>query len=184
MSHDPWQFFSDRISWDGEIRVACEAPDASLEPGRQTREDAANANVLATLSTLGERSGSEIPEDEAVSTALARIDAKLAVLLEVFNRHLLGHVQLPPRRPVRFNARGILIEDWTAPASGTALVVHIYFDACVGMPLELPGHVSAAPQEVGGFIAFDGLDESVRQGIEHWVFRQHRRQLAETRRAP
>lgn len=182
MSQDPWQFFSDRISWEGEIRVACEAIDAPLDPARQARMEEANANVLATLSTSGERGGSEAPEDEAVSAALVRINAKLDVLMEVFNRHLLGNVSLPPRSPVRFNARGILLKSWTAPEPGTPVSVRIYFDACVGLPLELSGHVATAPRGAGGFVAFDGLDEGIRQSIEHLVFRQHRRQLAETRR--
>lgn len=184
MTHDAWQFFGDRITWEGTIRVACEALDAPLDPALQARMEEQDADVLATLNLLGERGGSELPDDEAISAALARIDAKLDLLLTMFNRHLLEHVQLPPRRSVRFNARGIVVDDWTAPEPGTAVLVRIYFDSCVGMPLELPGRAAAAPGEAGGFVAFEELDEGIRQSIEHLVFRQHRRQLAESRREP
>jgi hypothetical protein len=184
MTHDSWQFFGDRITWEGAIRVECETLDAPLDPVRQARMEEQDADVLATLNMLGERGGGEPAEDEAVSSALTRIDAKLDLLLEMFNRHLLGHVQMPPRRTVRFNARGIVIRDWTAPQPDTAVLVRIYFDTCVGMPLELPGRAAIAPRDAGGFVAFDELDEGIRQSIEHLVFRQHRRQLAEARREP
>lgn len=91
--HDTWQSFGDHIAWEGTLHVACEALDAPLEQPRHARLAELDAGVLATLNILGERSG-EPPEDEATAAALTRIDAKLDVLLEMFNRHLLGHVQL------------------------------------------------------------------------------------------
>lgn len=184
MTHDPWQFFGDRISWEGPIRVACETLDAPLDPVQQARMEEQDADVLAMLNALGERGSGEPPEDEAVSVALARIDAKLDLLLAMFNRHLLAHVQMPSQRPVRFNARGIVIGDWTAPEPDTPVLVRVYFDSCVGIPLELPGRTAKAPPDAGGFVAFDELDEGIRQSIEHLVFRQHRRQLAGSRREP
>ncbi|HEX5353515.1 MAG TPA: PilZ domain-containing protein [Rhodanobacteraceae bacterium] len=184
MDQDPWQSFGERITWEGALHVACETLDAPLDPARRARLEELDVGVLATLNMLGEHSGGEQSDDETSSAALARIDAKLDVLLEMFNRHLLGHVELPPRRSLRFNARGIVIGDWASPDPGTAMLVRVYFDACIGLPLELPGHVAKAPQNAGGFITFDGLDEGIRQSIEHMVFRQHRRQLAEARREP
>jgi hypothetical protein len=184
MDHDPWHSFGERIVWEGTPYIACEILDAPLEPARRARVEELDVGVLATLNMLGERGGGEPQDDEASAAALTRIDAKLDVLLEMFNRHLLGQVELPPRHAVRFNARGILINDWTAPKPDTPVLVRIYFDACVGLPLELPGHVAVAPLVGAGFVSFDGLDEDIRQSIEHMVFRQHRRQLAEARRDP
>ncbi len=183
MTQDAWQSFNDRITWDGPVHIACESLDAPLEAAALTRLEELDAGVLATLGILGERGGSEPSEDDTAA-AIARIDAKLNVLLEMFNRHLLGHMQMPPRRQVRFNARGILIEGWTPPAPGAAMMVRMHFDACLGLPLELPGRVAQAPASAGGFVTFDKLDEDIRQGIEHVVFRQHRRLLAETKRRP
>lgn len=183
MTHDLWQAFGDHITWEGTLHVAFETLDAPLEQPRLARLAELDAGVLATLNILGERSG-EPPEDEATAAALVRIDAKLDVLLEMFNRHLLGHVQLPPRHKVRFNQHGILIEGWTAPAPGKPMLVCLHFDACIGLPLQLPGHAETTPETASGFVAFDGLDEDIRQSIEHLVFRQHRRQVAEARREP
>lgn len=180
MANDAWQSFNDRIAWEGPVHVACEALDVPLDPSGIARLEEMNARVLTTLDTLGDRGGE--PQDDESAAALARIDNKLNVLLEMFNRHLLGHIQMPPRRSVRFNARGITVEGWTPPESGTAMLVRMHFDACIGLPLELPGHVAPSPQRSGGFVGFDALDEGIRQSIEHLVFRQHRRQLADARR--
>lgn len=183
MTQDAWQAFNDRITWEGAVHVTCESLDVPLDPAALTRIEELDAGVLATLGILGERGGNEPSEDETAA-AMTRVDAKLNVLLEMFNRHLLGHIELPPRRQLRFNARGILIEGWTPPGQGAAMLVRMHFDACLGLPLELPGHVAPTPATSGGFITFDKLDEDIRQGIEHLVFRQHRRQLAETKRRP
>lgn len=182
MAHEAWQSFLDRIAWEGTVHVACETLDAPLETAYRTRLDELNAGVLTTLGLLGERSVAEAPGEEAATAALARIDAKVDVLLEMFNRHLAASVQMPPRHTVRFNQRGILIEGWRPDAEGTAVLVRMHFDACIGLPLELPGHVSNSPDGHGAFVAFDELAEGIRSGIEHLVFRQHRRQLAEARR--
>lgn len=181
MTLDAWQSFNDRISWDGTVHLACEPLTAPLDPPAFTRLQELDAGVLATLGMLGDR-GSNEPKDDETAAAITRIDAKLNVLLEMFNRHLLGHLQLPPRHAVRFNARGVLIENWTPPAPNAALMVRMHFDGCLGLPLELPGRVAPAPTGHGGFITFEKLDEDIRQSIEHLVFRQHRRQLAETKR--
>lgn len=181
MIQDAWQAFNDRITWDGVVHIACEPLSAPLEAAAFTRLLELDAGVLATLGMLGERGGNDPPDDETAA-AITRIDAKLNILLEMFNRHLLGHLQLPPRCAVRFNARGILIDGWAPSAADSAVMVRMHFDGCLGMPLELPGHPARAPAGHGGFVAFDKLDEDIRQSIEHLVFRQHRRQLAETRR--
>lgn len=181
MALDAWQSFSDRITWDGTVHLVCEPLEQPLAPPAFTRLQELDAGVLATLGMLGER-GSNEPRDDETAAAISRIDAKLNVLLEMFNRHLLGHLQLPPRHAVRFNARGILVDGWTPPAANAALMVRMHFDGCLGLPLELPGRVAAAPAGSAAFITFEKLDEDIRQSIEHLVFRQHRRQLAETRR--
>lgn len=182
MVHEAWQPFVDRIAWEGTAHVGCETLDVPLDPAQRTRLDELNAGVLTTLGMLGERGAAEPVGDEATVATLARIDAKVDVLLEMLNRHLGGSVQMPPRRKVRFNTRGILIEGWQPQAQETPVMVRMHFDACSGLPLELPGRATPAPQGQGGFVAFDELAEGIRNGIEHLVFRQHRRQLAESRR--
>lgn len=182
MTHPAWQPFLDRIAWEGGVHVACESLDAPLDPARRARIEQLNAGLLATLGLMGERGVTEAVSDEAVAVALTRIDAKLDALLEMFNRHLAASMQVPARRAVRFNQRGILIEQWQPGAELDAVLVRMHFDACVGLPLELPGHVVPAPDGRGAFVAFDELAEGIREGIEHLVFRQHRRQVAEARR--
>ncbi|HJP97403.1 MAG TPA: PilZ domain-containing protein [Rhodanobacteraceae bacterium] len=182
MAHEAWQSFLDRIAWEGSVHVACERLDAPLDPARRANLDELNTGVLATLGLLGERSGGEAPDDDAAAATLARIDAKVDALLEMFNRHLAASMQMPPRRAVRFNQRGILVEHWQPGTGEDAVLVRMHFDACMGLPLELPGRAAAAPDGRGGFVAFDELADGIREGIEHLVFRQHRRQVAEARR--
>jgi hypothetical protein len=146
-----------------------------------------NAGVLASLGMLG---ASNEAADAATEAALARVDAKLDILLEMFNRYLLGRAALPPRYPVRFNAHGILVPGFPLPEVDTRVLVRLYFDACAGMPMEITGRVAAvdpgAQTDVddpdtspGHFVHFDKLAENVHEGIGHLIFRQQRRRLAQ-----
>ncbi len=182
MADHAWQLFMDRIAWQGSVHVECTPLDALPDTDELARLDGLGSSVLATLGMLGEhRNIDPADADEPDIKLLARVDTKLDVLLELFNRHLLQHLQLPPRRTVRLNTFGILVDGWQPPAAGTPVIVRVHFDPCVGLPLELIGHASPAPADQGGFVACHELAEDLREAIEHLIFRQHRRQLAEAR---
>ena len=129
MTDHAWQSFLDRIAWEGSVHVGCDKLGAPLDPARRARLEELNRGVLATLGLLGERSAGDASPDEATAAALVKIDAKVDALLEMFNRHLAASMQMPPRRPVHFNQRGILIEQWQPGDQEGAVLVRRHFDA-------------------------------------------------------
>lgn len=182
MLQPPWQAFQERVAWEGELAVAC-VPVAE-QPGvfEAARLQRLDAGILGSLGVLGDvRPPGD--DDDPVRLALARVDAKLDMLLEVMNRHLLGRIELPPVRAVRFNTRGLAIEGCDLPQPDAAVRVELYFDGCAGMPLTLPGRVGATDVPGRWFVCFCGLSDLVRDGIERLVFRQQRQKLAAARQA-
>lgn len=180
MSDEGWQAFSDRVAWDAAFHATCDIvarPDAAALALVNDR----NASVLVAVSALMDRRSETAEDDSPLIQEVARLDAKLNVLMEIVNRLLLPQTGLPPRMPLRFNAAGAVLPWAVLPPVGQTVLLKIHFDVCRALPLELPGVRLAGPVDGKGFIGFEGLSEAVRDGIERLVFRQHRRQVAEAR---
>ncbi len=180
MTDESWKAFADRVAWDSRFHAVClaaERPDTTELALINDR----NASVLVAVSALMDRRSDTGEDDSPLTQEVARLDAKLNVLMEIVNRLLLPQAGLPPRIPVRVNAAGAALPWDGLPPVGTPVMLKLHFDACRALPLELPGLRMAGPTDGKGFVAFDGLTEPVRDGIERLVFRQHRRQVAEAR---
>jgi hypothetical protein len=180
MSDEGWLEFSERVAWDARFHATCEAgprPDAAALALINDR----NASVLVAVSALMDRRSDTSEDDSPLTQEVARLDAKLNVLMEIVNRLLLPQSGLPPRIALRFNASGAVLPWDSLPAAGQTALLKIHFDACRALPLELPCIRLAGPADGKGFLGFEGLTEPVRDGIERLVFRQHRRQVAEAK---
>jgi hypothetical protein len=180
MSDEGWLEFSERVAWDARFHATCEAgprPDAAALALINDR----NASVLVAVSALMDRRSDTSEDDSPLTQEVARLDAKLNVLMEIVNRLLLPQSGLPPRISLRFNASGAVLPWDGLPSVGQTALLKIHFDACRALPLELPCIRLAGPTDGKGFLGFEGLTEPVRDGIERLVFRQHRRQVAEAR---
>ena len=180
MGEESWKAFSDRVAWDARFHAVCE-PAGRLDTAELSLLNDRNTSVLVAVSALMERRSETGEEDSPLSQEVARLDAKLNVLMEIVNRLLLPQSGLPARLPLRFNAIGAVLPWDGLPPVGQAVMLRLHFDACRALPLELPGMRLPGPSDGRGFVGFEGLSEAVRDGIERLVFRQHRRQVAEAR---
>lgn len=180
MSEATWKAFSERVTWDARFHATVEAGERLSADALATVNDR-NANVLVAVAALMDRRVDTGEDDNALGQEVARLDAKLNVLMEIVNRLLLPQASLPPRIAVRFNALGIVLPWDGLPPAGQPVLVKLHFDVCRALPLELPGVREPGPSDGKGFVGFEGLTEPVRDEIERLVFRQHRRQVAEAR---
>jgi hypothetical protein len=180
MSEATWNAFSERVTWDARFHATCEGGER-LAPAALASVNDRNANVLVAVAALMDRRVDTGEDDNALSQEVARLDAKLNVLMEIVNRLLLPQAALPPRISLRFNALGAVLPWDGLPPVGQPVLLKLHFDVVRALPLELPGIRQPGPMDGKGFVAFEGLSEPVRDEIERLVFRQHRRQVAEAR---
>ncbi|MGN6478726.1 PilZ domain-containing protein, partial [Luteibacter sp.] len=108
MSDSTWKAFSERVSWDARFHATCE-PAERPAPAALASVNDRNANVLVAVAALMDRRVDTGDEDNALSHEVARLDAKLNVLMEIVNRLLLPQSALPPRISLRFNALGVVL---------------------------------------------------------------------------
>jgi hypothetical protein len=180
MRDDKWTEFSERMAYEGSLHMAVVPLDNTPEALAGYNER--NLHVLRALASLDERraeGGSD--DDNPLMQELLRMDSKINVLMEVVNRLLIPIAQLPGQHPIRFNALGVVVPQSVLPASDHPLLVRLHFDACRALPLELPGHLERRMDDGSAYIAFIESTEMVEDGLERFVFRHHRRKVAEAR---
>lgn len=173
----PWNEFTQLIAFEGPLRVAVKAdPAASVD----THTQVMNARVLDCVASLQERRpGTGKDEDNAIAQEIARLDARMDVLLELVGRAVMPESRLPPALPARFNALGLSSPQLPELGPGQRVRVHIHLDACRALPLRLIGRSAAAPDT--RFITFDDVGQGLRDALERLVFRHHREHVARAR---
>jgi hypothetical protein len=181
MQDERWHEFSQRMAYEGILHIAVASmdsmPDALALAGYNER----NLHVLRALASLDERraeNGGD--EDSPVMQELLHMDSKINVLMEIVNRLLIPVALLPTRHPIRFNALGVVVPQAVLSTTGP-LLVSLHFDACRALPLELPSQFVERLDDGNAFVSFFQPSELVSDGLDRFVFRHHRRKVAEAR---
>jgi hypothetical protein len=139
-----------------------------------------NRRAAALLTLLGNLDEPvQPPEDEPHFTAqLQRLDQKIDLLLNLVGQWLTRELALPAPQPARLGVRGVLWQADLPPGAGR---VDIYLRAGLPVALSLPATLQHA--SAGQVLAeFQGLDAAVTEGLERYIFRCHRRAVAQARR--
>ncbi|MDD3650269.1 PilZ domain-containing protein [Immundisolibacter sp.] len=109
---------------------------------------------------------------------LQRLDQKLDLLLDLVGCWLGRDRPLPPAQPVRLGVRGVL---WQAELPAGPGRVSLYLRAGLPAPLQLPALLR--PLGDGRVLAeFQHLEPPVVEALERYLFRCHRRAVAQARR--
>lgn len=182
MTASAWNEFEQRLACEGQWHADSQPLAWPLPEGLAQRLAERNTAALASVAALEERRADNAEDDNPVMQELARLDAKLNALIDMINRVAMPADTLPPRQALRFNAIGAVLPASLAPA-GDGLLLRLHFDACPGVPLELPAHLERRFDDGSTFVAFQALGEGVAASLERFVFRHHRRKVAGARLA-
>jgi hypothetical protein len=154
---------------------------------RQGHEDAAliarrlrrNLAALA-VDAAGDERRDRPADDGTANIDLQRIDSKLNAIMELFALVLERDLIVPPRVPLRFNAHGIEWRAAEAPPAGLPIAVRIHLEACPALPLELAAVAIDAPEPGWAAAHFEAIRPPLGEAIAKMVFREHRRQVADS----
>lgn len=168
------------LSW----RQLATDPDPAEFPGIHQ----SNEWVVRCLSAIDD-SRPESGDEEGGSLAhdIARIDFKLNLVLDMVGRLLRMHDPAPEAAPVRISATGIQWRASRAPDGGSPVRIELFLNRNFPSPIVLHGRVVAVTLTDEGDrwvdVNFGDLGVPMRNWLEKLIFRQHRRQIAQTRRA-
>jgi len=140
----------------------------------------ANRRAAALLTLLGNLDEPPPPLDDAPQLAahLHRLDQKLDLLLGLMGRWHNRELELPGPQPARLGLRGVV---WRAALPAGPGRISIYLHAALPSALELPA--TLLPLGDGQVLAeFHGLDAAAMDALERYLFRRHRRAVAQAKR--
>lgn len=142
----------------------------------------ANRSAIALLGLLGSLDEPPPPVEEMAELAapLLRLNQKLDLALELLGQLLARDRVLPPPVPVSVSARGVSWRPDPVPATGPGwLTLHLL--PHLPKALELPALLQSRPD--GTAVAeFQGIEPALADALERFVFRRHRRAIAQARR--
>ena len=154
-----------------------EGAESALVVARRHRR---NIGALAMDSVGDDRRAERLAEEVPGSVELQRIETKLNAMIELFSTLLERDLELPPIASIRFNAHGVEWETSESPAAHRPILVRIHLDACPALPLELAATTAPALESGWAAAVFVELRSPLPELLERVVFREHRRQLADS----
>ncbi|AVY66798.1 PilZ domain-containing protein [Xanthomonas translucens] len=141
---------------------------------------------LAQVEDLRSEDGGEDRNEQPLQ--LQRMDAKLDLMLVLLGRLARQHEEGLPLRPLRWSRRGLRLElgSRSGALPGAAGLLRLQPSDWLPDHLELPVQVVAEAASGGGFhlwLRFETQPPSLQEALERHLFRLHRRQIADSRRA-
>jgi len=162
----------------GHLPVLLEPLDALPQEQDLLLANAGNELLLRTVTVLEEKA--ELDETEPLSVELHRQDLKLSLLLDMVGSLLLQNRILPPPRMVVFTAERLRFEgNLQVTAPGQYCRISLYIEPGVPRALVLFGQL----QPDTTMLVFNGVNQQVRDQIDKYIFRHHRRLVAMARQA-
>lgn len=171
--------FSRRIPMSAQMLIERHLPMhwSRLPSGRTAPQIQSNQLAFAMLDAMEEPAQGR--PDAEPHGEMARIEAKLNLILHLLGQLLHSNVSLPATHSIRFASDSVA---WPCAEiqAGERVLLELYLDSAVPVPIVLHGEVAAV---LDGWARIDltSLSEDHRASWSRWVFRQHRRDVAKNR---
>lgn len=174
------------LTYEDTLPLRWVAATAALPDAQQIRIQESNAEVLRTITVLEEHPGETVSDHDPATQELQRMDFKINLLLDLVGQMLAHHSTLPEPLPVSLSATTIQWDAQAAPDVDSYLNVELFLSRKYPRPIMFYGQVQQVSPVPGGFrmmVVLEGMSEVVRDGIEKFIFRHHRRSIAHARRS-
>ncbi len=165
-------------------------PLADLALAELENADAHNEDILRACLAMDSGVAEFGPEHGGADLgALEMIDQKLKLILDLLGHLMRKELDLPESRRLSLGTREIAwTERGTPPAAGNAVLLELYPYSVFPRPLRLSGRIESVHTENNGGVRvvarFEEPVEAVTELLEKWIFRNHRRQIAQRRQSP
>jgi len=152
----------------------------------------ANEEVLRFITTLDEFHVESQDEHGSSGSDLSRIEFKLNLLLDMVTQLIERETVMPEAVPITLGSMGIEWVSLSAPRTGALLKLSLYLHHKYPRPFVVIGKVvNVVPFEAEAdgavkyriHLDYETMSAAVQSGLEKLIFRQHRRSIAQSRRA-
>lgn len=165
------------IRFEGRMPIAWTAHSAPLT-GRELHSINDNNFILLNAITfLEEQAYQEMHDHSVLAEEIMRLDAKLDLLMSLVSRLIVQNQLVPPDLDIVLSSTSIRWKGDLGASPGDEGIVDLYLHPAVAAPLALPASVKSE-----GMARIHGLSAAVQGALEKYLFRQHRRAIAKSRR--
>jgi hypothetical protein len=167
---------SSGLSYKGLLHLLV-TPLATLPAeGELLAMNAANELLLGGMRSLAEKP--DIEDADMLVLEMRRLDQKLSLVLDLLNTLLRINDPLPPPQLVLLQSARMVLQ--TSLVAAVCYQIELFLDPSIPKALKLAGRpVAGAPGEEGVTLEFLGVGQNVIDGLDKFLFRQHRRQIAQ-----
>lgn len=174
------------IAWETQLPLCWspEPPPESVE--RPAETDLRIEETLQAVSGLEDMRATPVEEASTAGPALARIEFRLNLVLELLGELLSQTQNRPPAHRVQIGARRVTWKTRAeqVPVPGETGRLDLYLHPLYSRPLRLPGRIDAVDRSGDSHqvtLSLFELDLPAQEALERWIFMHHRRAVAQAR---
>lgn len=169
------------VVFNGSLPLTVDLLSAAPGEHELLRANEGNELLLRSVSALEEKIDHD--ENDAIEQELRRQDMKLNLILDLLGTLLLQQQVVPEPRALQLSAAGLRLAITPTPAPGQYCRIQLYIEPAIPKPLILFGQCQAAAEPAMNEVLFVGLSQVVTDHLDKFIFRHHRRRIAQTRKA-
>jgi Atypical PilZ domain, cyclic di-GMP receptor len=155
-----------------------------------THINESNENLLKATGSFSDHIA-ESDEFSELIPEFVRLDQKLNLILEFLGVLMTRYMDLPDKRLVNMSPKGISFpvkDGEQCPEATASICLRMYIQPEIPKPLVIYGEVVSAHSEKSAHsepaqvtIRFSGISQIVEEWLEKFIFRHHRRSVAQQR---
>lgn len=173
-TQDGDEMLASAICLEGVLPVAWKDMPAALADAEYAALHEGNLMLLNAIAVMEQPRHADSEEGLAIHQELFRLEAKLDLLTSLMTRLLEKYELVPPLAAVTLTARSFHWHGSMLPSeAGRTGIIELYVHPLVAAPLRLPARVEQA-----GSAVISELPATMRNALDKFLFRQHRRQVA------
>lgn len=189
-AHNPQSSFGSSLFYEDRLPIKVECYNSEPPAGELLRVGQLNDEVLRSIMSLDEAVAAEKGDDKERQSELQRLEVKVNLMLDMLSELYAQSIEFPDLAPVKIGASQAY---WLAGDSeaqsmelGANIGLHVYLTRRYPRPLVLMGQVKQRIQSELGEAWIElqllPMPQQTQNSLERFVFRQHRRLVAFSRR--
>lgn len=163
---------------EGELPASFQVVDSFPEDAELAIINEKNESFLRT--SLIPQEPVDLDENDEISLELRRQDLKINLLLEMVGELLIQQNKLPSRVKLNLTSLGLeCLSSIGTLKAGEKVAITLYITPSTPRALQLYGEVLTTGNEDNIVFKFVGVNQSVQDWLEKFIFRHHRRTIAQ-----
>ena len=169
------------LSFTDNISLAWKLVDHALDENHLALVNESNEAFLRAVTAIGEFARDVSDDEPDISQEMARLDAKLNLLLDLVSQLIYAQLEIPQITRVTLSSSDIEWRGDHVPQPGATVFLQVYIQRGTPKPLCFYGTVTSTAQECAAGrarVRYLGLCGSAQAWLDKLIFRHHRREVA------